>query len=144
MKSAEYDEYLFDSHMELYDVTPLAPFTWAGVVEQAKTLNIPALFLVNSDIGTLSCTPILYLYSSYAYASLYFLTHLRTVIRFFSIIPIFFPIKFSCVPCIPNNYILKNIHSRKIPCVPRKHLIRQNIRFVRKTKKAGSCMMLHI
>ncbi|XP_063729632.1 filaggrin-2-like isoform X2 [Symsagittifera roscoffensis] len=51
MKSAEYDEYLFDSHMELYDVTPLAPFTWAGVVEQAKTLNIPALFLVNSDIG---------------------------------------------------------------------------------------------
>ena len=144
MKSAEYDEYLFDSHMELYDVTPLAPFTWAGVVEQAKTLNIPALFLVNSDIGTLSCTPILYLYSSYANEPLYFLTHLRTVIRVFSIIPIFFSIKLSCVPCILNYYILKNIHSRKLSCVPRKYPICQNIRFVRKTKKAGSCMMLHI
>ena len=144
MKSAEYDEYLFDSHMELYDVTPLAPFTWAGVVEQAKTLNIPALFLVNSDIGTLSCTPILYLYSSYANAPLYFFTSPHSCYTgLFHYTYIFFYKAFMRTVHTKQLYS-KNIYSRKLSCVPRKNPICQNIRFVRKTKKAGSCMMLHI
>ncbi|XP_075241661.1 uncharacterized protein LOC142336637 [Convolutriloba macropyga] len=51
LKSPEYDEYLFDSHMELYDVTPLSPFDWPSVLEYSRSLNIPALFLIRSDIG---------------------------------------------------------------------------------------------
>lgn len=51
MKSPEYDEYLFDSHMELYDVTPNNSFSWPGVLEYARALNNPALFLIKSDLG---------------------------------------------------------------------------------------------
>ncbi len=51
MKSPEYDEYLFDKHMELYDVSPVNSFSWHGLLEHARTLSVPALFLIRSDIG---------------------------------------------------------------------------------------------